>query len=36
MIAVTPLHFQLTDEQGMAELEGWDLGSLVAQAPVSP
>ena len=36
MISVTPLHFQLTDERGMAELERWDLASLVAQAPVSP
>ena len=35
-ISVTPLHFQLTDERGMAELERWDLAALVAQAPVSP
>ena len=36
MISVTPLHFQLTDEAGMAELERWDLASLVAETPVSP
>jgi len=36
MISVTPLHFQLTDERGMVELERWDLAALVAQAPVSP
>lgn len=36
MISVTPLHFQLTDERGMAELERWDLASLVAETPVSP
>jgi 5'-nucleotidase len=35
MISVTPLHFELTDERRMEELESWDLSSLVARAPAS-
>jgi 5'-nucleotidase len=35
-ISVTPLHFELTAERQMEELEGWDLSALVASAPASP
>jgi 5'-nucleotidase len=31
-IAVTPLHFDLTDQAGVAELEGFDLASLLRPA----
>ena len=31
-IAVTPLHFDLTDEAGVEELSGFDLGRLLAPA----
>jgi 5'-nucleotidase len=30
MIAVTPLHFELTDVQRVEEMAGWDLSSLLA------
>jgi 5'-nucleotidase len=39
MISVTPLHFELTDERRISELEGWSLSSLVgasAHEPASP
>ena len=32
LIAVTPLHFDLTDQAGVAELEGFDLASLLRPA----
>ena len=31
-IAVTPLHFDLTDQAGIASLEGFDLDSLLRPA----
>jgi len=36
MISVTPLHFELTDERRVEELEGWDLSPLLAASPASP
>jgi 5'-nucleotidase len=36
MISVTPLHFELTDERRIAELEGWEMSSLLARTPASP
>jgi 5'-nucleotidase len=36
MISVTPLHFELTDEQRIEELEGWEMSSLLARTPASP
>jgi 5'-nucleotidase len=35
MISVTPLHFELTDERRMEELESWDLSALVTRALAS-
>jgi 5'-nucleotidase len=32
LIAVTPLHFDLTDQAGVEELEGFDLASLLRPA----
>ena len=36
MISVTPLHFELTDERRISELEGWNLSSLLTRALASP
>jgi len=35
-VAITPVHFDLTDRAGLARLDGWDLGSLAGDLDLAP